>query len=299
MTTEDFVDFDRCPTFHAYATRYQPLRVSFYFALNDGLNAALAANDPIRASERIMALAANPGIDHKGHNLYSAVVHHSHLAELLAAYVLSIESSPLRPISMKWGEFQPQSFLLPDGRLRRILLVDRWTPEREQMERFSWRTAADTAITGRPMVITALVIGALREGLRPSGWTQAFIHPQNGGLRIAKRYGEFSESWRKVYRESSGKSAKEWLGMMQSDKAFEDTVFSVTEDVPRNRADVLAQMEQMAHERKAQVPRQTRSACYRFTPCPFLSACTKACSPADLGWVERDGVSPFPMLVSS
>jgi hypothetical protein len=296
MTTEDFAEHDRCPRFHAYSSRYAPFRVSFHYALNEALNAAIVANDPILASERVLALAANPGIDFKSSNLYSSVVHHSRLAEVLAAYCLSIESCLHPPIPTKWGSFTPQSFLLPDGRLRRIVLTDRWTPEREQMERFSWRTVADTAITNRPMVITAILIGSLRDGYRPSQWTQGFLHPQNGNLRISKRKGEFSESWKKVYREQSGLSALEWLKIMQDDGAFDDAVFSVTEDVPKNREEILSQMAEMAKEMTSPSPRQTRSACYRFTPCPFLPACATSQSPAALGWAEKDIPAELTML---
>ena len=299
MTTEDFFNHDRCPTFHQHNSRYQPFRVSFHHALNEALNTALSAADPILASERLMALAANPGIDYQSPNLYSAVAHHSRLVEVLATYLLTVESSTHPPIETEWGEFQPQSLLLPDGRLRRIVLTDRWTPEREQLERFSWRTAADTAITNRPMVITAILIGSLRDGFRPSSWTQAHAHPTNGIPRIAKRHGEFSEGWKKVYREETGKTALEWLGMMQSDGAFDDTVFSVTEDVPKNRPEVLEQMARMAGEMILPMQRQTRSACYRFTPCPFLPSCASCASPADLGWTERPTQSELTVLNSA
>lgn len=295
MTTEDFVELDQCPRRREYNARYAPFRVSFHFALNEALNAALSASDPILASEKMISLASSPGIDYKSGNLYSAVVHHSRLAEVLATYSLSIKSSVPAPISTEWGDFQPSSFLLPDGRLRRIVLTDRWTPEREQMERFSWRTAADTAITNRPMVITAFLIGSLRDGFRPSPWTQGFLHPQNGGLRIAKRHGEFSETWKKSYREQSGLNALEWLKIMQDDDVFDEVVHTVVQDVPKNRNEVLAQMDRMAHEMTSSPSRQTRSACYRFTPCPFLPACSTGKPPAELGWRERD--SPKPLMV--
>ena len=287
MTTEDFAEHDRCPRFRAYNARYAPFRVSFHFALNDALSIALVARDPVLASERVLSLAASPGIDFKSNNLYSSVVHHSRLAETLAAYCLSIESSSQSPIPAKFGPFTPQSFLLPDGRLRRIVLTDRWTPEREQMERFSWRTVADTTITNRPMVITAILIGTLRDGYRSSPWTQGFIHPQNGGIRIAKRHGEFSDSWKKVYREQSSLSALEWLKIMQDDGVFAESVFSITENPPANRAEILEEMAEMASEMSSSTPRQTRSACYRFTPCPFLLACSTSRSPAALGWAEK------------
>lgn len=298
MTTEDFYQFDICPRKRAWGERYQPFRVSLNFALNAALHAALAANSPIVASDTIMGFAANPGIDIASDNLYSAVTHHSRLAELLATYVLSVgPSTTPAPISTAWGEFQPRSFLLPDGRLRRIVLVDRWTPEREQAERFSWRTAADTAITNRPMLITALIIGGARGGFRPSPWTVGFQHPTNGGIRVQKRDGQFGDTWKRVYREHTALRALDWLRIMQSDGAFEERVVSIVEDVPPNRADVLDQLAAMAEEIHSGSLRQTRSACYKFTPCPFFPACSSARSPAQLGWTEKPSPSQ-PQMVS-
>lgn len=297
ISTEDFVEHDRCPRFRTWNARYAPFRVSINFALNEAIHEALAENDPMLASNRVVALAANPGIDLPSANLHSAVVHHSRLAELIAAYVLSV--GPLsvpEPLSLEWGDFQPRSFLTPAGRLRRIVLCDRWNPERERAERFSWRTAADTAITNRPMTITAILIGGLREGFRPSPWTLGYVHPANGGIRVQRREGEFVDSWRKVYREQAGTTPMEWLRIMQSDGAFEGRVISITEDVPKNRAEVLDQLADMAHSINSGSLAQTRSSCHRFTPCPFLPACSTVQSPPALGWTENPTPSPLRVL---
>ncbi len=289
MTTEDFVEHDICARKRTWGARYRPFRVSLNWALNDSLYAALAGNDPKLGSERLLSWAANPGIDLSVSDVYSPVVHHSKLVELLATYILAIEKCSVPPaLDLKWGQFQPKSFLLPDGRLRRIVLVDRWTPEREQLERFSWRTAADTAITNRPMLITAIVIGSARAGYRPSPWTTGYVHPQNGGIRVQRREGEFSDTWQKVYREQTSTQPLEWLKIMQNDGAFEGRVVSVVEDVPPNREEVLEQLAEMAGEINAGSVRQSRSSCYRFTPCPFLPACSTARMPPELGWVERE-----------
>ena len=219
--------------------------------MNESLYAAFAGNNPAFAAQKMMSLAANPGIDIDAKNLYESVIHHSRLVELIATYALSVGNCEVpSPISMKWGEFQPKSFLMAMVDLRRLVLVDRWSKDRENLERFSWRTAADTAITNRPMVITAIVIGGVRAGLRPSVWTQGYEHPANKGIRIERREGEFNDNWRMVYREQTSLKPVEWLREMQNDNAFEGRVFSFTEDVPRNRQEVLDHLAVMAEEIK-------------------------------------------------
>lgn len=301
LSTEDFALHDSCQALRTFSNRYQPLRVSINFALNESLHSAFSTGYPSDASGKMISLGTNPGIDMESGKLYESVIHHSRLVELLATYILAIERPTIpSPISCAWGEFQPRSFLTADGRLRRVVLVDRWTTEREKMERFSWRTAADTALTNRPMVITALVIGASRGGLRPSPWTQGFTHPQ-WGLRIQKRDGEnFADNWRSVYREQTDLKSLEWLTAMQKDGVFEGRVFSVTEDVPPNRAQVLDHLALMAEEMSGNPTRQTRSSCYRFRPCPFLPACASGQSPGQIGWIEKDiAAAPLPVLTSA
>ncbi len=288
LTTEDFAQHDICPRLHTYSSTYAPLRISINAAMNQAIHLALETSNPSMASDRLMSLAANPGLDIDG-QVYEAAIHHSRLVELLATYLLSIEKfSVPSPIPTKWGEFQPQSFLIPGNRLLRFVLCDRWSPEREQLERFSWRTAIDTAITGLPMTIIALVVGGMKEGRRASPWTVGFNHPQNSGLRILKRDGHLFEGWQKVWREDSSVKPIEWLRIMQEDGALEGRVYAVQQDVPVNRNEVLAQVEEMAKEIKSGSLRQTRSNCYRFRPCSFLPACLSAKSPAQLGWIEKD-----------
>lgn len=286
LNSEDFVQQDICPRSHTYASHYESLRVSLNFALNESLHTALSTGSPIAASDKLMELAARPGIEIDSRSLYDSAIHHSRLVELLASYVLAV--GPLsvpEPITCEWGEFQPRSFLTEDGRLRRVVLCDRWTPERELLEWFSWRTAIDSAITNRPMIITALVIGRVQNGFRPSPWTTGYEHPMTSEIRVQKREGRFVDSWRSVYRENTSIKALEWLRIMQEDGAFEGRVFSVTQSPDPS---VLPQVAQMAREMGSM--RQTRSSCYRFKPCPFLPACSTNQSPAKLGWVEKNSL---------
>lgn len=286
ISTEDFVQFDICPRSQVFTSRYEPLRMSLNGVLNESLYAALSAGSPIAASDKLMELAARPGIEVESRSLYDSAIHHSRLVELLASYVLAVGSlSVPEPIACEWGDFQPRAFLTKDGRLRRVVLCDRWTPERELLERFSWRTAIDSAITNRPMIITALVIGKVQNGFRPSVWTTGYEHPMTREIRIQKREGKFTENWRSHYRENTQIKALEWLRIMQEDGAFEGRVFSVTQNPDPS---VLPQVAQMAREMGSM--RQTRSSCYRFKPCPFLSACSQSKSPAQMGWIEKDSL---------
>ena len=286
LNSEDLALHDQCQRFQTYTSLYQPFRVSLNFALNESLHAAFEGDKASLAADKFMALATRPGIDIDAAKLYESVIHHVRLAELVATYVLSVEKTSVPgPITTDWGKFQPRSFLMADGRLRRVVLCDRWNKDRENLERFSWRTASDTAITNRPMVITAIVIGGIKAGFRVSPWTQGYEHPQTREMRVQRREGEFNENWRTLYREQTDLKPLEWLRLMQSDGAFENRVFSVTEDVPKNRDEVLESISRMASEMGSL--RQTRSACYRFRPCPFLKSCLEDQPPAQLGWVER------------
>lgn len=286
ISTEDFINFDTCPRSQVFTARYQPLRLSLNGALNESLYTALSAGSPIAASDKLMELAARPGIEIESRSLYDSAIHHSRLVELLASYVLAV--GPLKvpeSIACEWGDLQPRSFLTEDGRLRRVVLCDRWTPERELLERFSWRTAIDSAITNRPMIITALVIGRVQNGFRPSVWTTGYEHPMTREIRVQKREGKFTENWRSHYRENTQIKALEWLRIMQEDGAFEGRVFSVAQSPDPS---VLPQVAEMAREMGS--TRQTRSSCYRFKPCPFLPACSTNQSPAKLGWVEKNSL---------
>lgn len=290
LSSEDFSSFDICPRLATYSSTYAPLRVSVNWAMNTAIHTALETANPIAASDKLMELAARPGLDVDG-RIYESVIHHSKLVELLATYLLSIERFEIpSPIPTNWGEFQPSSFLIPGNCLLRFVLCDRWFPEREQMERFSWRTTIDTSLTNLPMTIIPIVIGGMREGRRPSVWTQGFEHPQSNQIRILKRDGDqFSDNWRKVWREELSIKPIEWLKLMQDDGAFEGRVFSVVQPAPPDQPEVVDQVAQMAGEMGSM--RQNRSNCYRFKPCPFLPACLSGKSPAQLGWIEKDSLT--------
>jgi len=290
LNTEDFSLFDLCPRRRLYELTYAPYRVPVSKAMADALHAGLSAADAGIAAEKLMSTAANPGLELPPENLYSACFHHSKLIEVITQYVLELEPllSLPGPIRLPWGEFQPLSFLTNSGDLLRVVICDRWDEQREQMERFSWRTAIDTAITGRPMTIIAIVIGRAEKGFRSSPWTIGYRHPSNKTIRIKKKGAEeFGSRWDRVYREQTDEKPLDWLTTMQEDGAFENHAFMFTEPPPVNAAEVLRQIDKMAADIGAGVHNQTRSACFKLRPCPFTPACLTAQSPAQLGWREH------------
>ena len=128
LSSEDFSSFDICPRLHTYSSLYAPLRVSVTRAMNQAIQLALSTANPIAASDKLMELAARPGLDVEG-RVYESAIHHSRLVELLSTYLLSIEKFSIpSPIPTSWGDFQPSSFLIPGNRLLRFVLCDRWSP---------------------------------------------------------------------------------------------------------------------------------------------------------------------------
>ena len=126
LSSEDLHKHDFCARFRTLDARYEPFRLTLTVALHEALNAALRANDASVAYEKFMSLAANPGLDIPPNGLYQIAIHHARMLEVIAAYCLSLPGERQGVISSSWGDFQPDSFLLPDGRLRRVVIVERW-----------------------------------------------------------------------------------------------------------------------------------------------------------------------------
>ena len=287
MTTEDFVRHDSCPRFQTWSREFELPRIPLSEVLHQSLRSGLLAGDPCAAYQWFMARASNPGIDIEGYNVYDVAQHHASLAEVVCAYLLGADGAWKQAEAVSWEgiEFQPLSFQMADGRLRRVVLCSTWNTLRELEEKNSWWTVADTAATGRPMLINAIVIGQSRGGFRLSPWTTGFRHPENGVLRIKKKEGRFTDNWKRIYRENTDFRTADWLQKMQEDGAFEDVVFSVTADVPPRRADVLLEMEQMAGEMGSL--RARRSSCYRYAPCPMIRLCPAGATPEMAQWKRR------------
>jgi hypothetical protein len=272
VNTEAIWQHDQCPRLRTWSALYELPRVPLVQALHDSLRAGLVAGNGMAAREAFMAMAARPGLDiESNYSLYDLAVHHAAMLEVITEYLAADGAwKPCAPVD----GFSPQSFLMPDGRLRRVVLCSAWNDLREQEERTSWRTVADTAMTGRPMLVNAIVIGQSRKGFRPSPWTTGYVHPENRTLRIQKREGKFTDNWKRVYREQTDEKPDAWLKLMQDDGAFEGLVyhFSVNPAGHDAQRDIVRINKEIAENRTD----MRRSACFRYAPCPFARLCHNA-----------------------
>ena len=294
ITTEDLFRHDQCNRLETWSLGFELPRIPLGEALNRSLRIGLLSGKPEKAYASLMEIAANPGLDVTARNVYDIAEHHACLLETVTTYLLGSEG-PWKPAgAVTCGfDFQPLSYQMEDGRLRRVILCSSWSPLRETEERASWWTVGDTAATGRPMLINVIVIGQSVHGFRPSPWTQAFVHPENGILRIRRKPSEktgpnpkFTDNWKKVYRENTDHKAIDWLGFMQKDDAFEGVVHYLTVEP---WGDVLEDMARMAKEIGEGKTTMRRSACYRYAPCPMAGLChaPKPLTPEGSNWARK------------
>jgi hypothetical protein len=169
--------------------------------------------------------------------------------------------------------------------------VDRWSDDRKQQETFGWRTVGEASVLNQPVLLTAVTIGASQTGRRHSPWSRCYRHPRNNTFRMQRKTSEedFSQSWRREWREDSGISTEKWLKQMRDDGCMTDLVHTVQVPPPARRKDYLVQIERLAGEmgRPDESPRF--AGCFGFNPCPFIAVChgTKAPDPGNYGFRLR------------
>jgi hypothetical protein len=291
IDTEYIAAHDQCPRLATWGAAYEFPRINLTDAMYKALRAGLESGIPSAAKDALITCASRPGLDITARNIFDIAMHHAAMMEVICAYLIGSDG-PWKPSDAIYGlpiDFQPLSYQMDDGRLRRVVLCSSWNALREEEELNSWRTVADTCTTGRPMLINAIVIGSSRKGFRPSPWTEAYIHPENGIKRVKKREGRFTENWKRVYRESTDDGPNEWLRLMQQDGAFEDLVRCVTADVPLRRNEYLSDMVKITGEIEEKRETMRRSGCFRYSPCGFSKLCNHSVlvTPEMAKWKRR------------
>ena len=293
MNTEEVVNHDICPKYGTWSSRFALPRVPVAHALYHSLRAGLIAGRGDKARETLLEIAADPGLDIIAPNVYDIAIHHAALMEVVAAYLTA--EGPWKPSGVVDG-FELESFLLPDGRLRRVVLCSTWSTLREQEERTSWRTMADVSISNRPMLINFITIGQSIKGFRATPWTRGYIHPENHILRVKRIASEktgpnprFTDNWKKVYREQTDHHPDSWLKIMQDDEAFDGLVQHCTVDVPANRSDILADLTRLEREIETGSLTMRRAGCFKLSPCPMASLCHRPgnMTPESSGWKRK------------
>ncbi len=283
MNADTLERYDRCRRLVAWDLQYVNFRLSpiraLYLALDEGLTGGDAEN-------KLMELAANPGLDLEGADVYALAKHYAALAATLTTYLRDTPWVKTQPVQ-NWTTQCYDS----GQELRRVVLVDRWNDQRKMSEIRSWRTVAETSMLNRPMLINFIVIGSTIEGRRVSPWTRTVAHPVSKQIRFAKKSHKidgFAASWVPVWRENWEGSTLEWLAGMQKDGVFTELVHSVRVPVSPRRDDIVRDINRIS-DAIASLPRNppmTRSACYQRTPCRYVDVChsPKGGTPADHGW---------------
>ena len=293
MNSNDVCLHDECPRLQTWSAEYALPAIPLAKALHDSLRAGLIAGRGNVARETLLQIAAEPGLDMQSAQMYDIAVHHAAMMEVITEY---LAPEPWIPAGQVDG-FEPDSFILPDGRLRRVVLCSAYSELRKREEVNSWRTMADVCVTGRPMLLNFITIGQSKKGFRSSPWVQGYIHPENGLLRTKRIATEktgpnpkFTENWKKVYREQTDHKPKEWLKIMQHDQAFDGLVQYLTVDVPPNRKEVLADLKRIEREIVSESLEMRRAACFRFAPCVFAGVCHKGLTPENAGFKRETKV---------
>lgn len=282
ISAEKLAVYEICPRRYlwtgTYRTRVSLVR-SIYMALDAGLR---TDKDPERTAENeLLALAASPGLDIVGHDVYAVAMHHAKLAGVLAAALRSAWTdpwTPVEPVTLPGGhEWQSAAYRTGDGHARRIALVDRWSDDRRQQECSGWRTVGEVCALDQPLLVTAITIGASHDKRRHAAWTRCWRHPRNRTFRFQRKTSteDFGSTWVSVWREDSGIKTDEWLTQMRADGCMTDLVHTVQVPVPTGRDAYLSEMKRIAEEMDSlpEVPPMRLAGCHGFSPCPFLGVC--------------------------
>jgi hypothetical protein len=283
-----------------FSLEWQPVRVTPLGAVYSALRHVMTCpatdySGPQIARDRVMEMAAERGVQTDRHDPYDLMVHHAHLAEVLARASRQPSQEPLTihpgvKVGSTGLEWKPEGYLIDGGtRLMRVVLANHWDDDRQMSELHSWRTVGDVSVTGLPMQIRVLVIGSVTNGRRYGHWTRARQHPYDKSLRFQRRSGQedgFSDSYKTVWREHAKIGPDPWIEQMSRDGVLREVAFTRNVIVPsgRQREMVLDDITRIGLEmeeawgvrNKIQFP-MTRSACDLAGPgrgpCLYQSSC--------------------------
>lgn len=286
---------DRCARSEFLARDWERVRVRPSDALLRAVEAGLeydGEEDPGQnAGDELMTIAAERGLDTSQADQYGQAHHLCSLADLLT-FFLRPGGPWQRPEDARVGKapWISSAFLDPSGtRLRRVVIVDRWSLERKRAEEHSWKAIGEVCAYEIPMTQTVLVVGQHRDGRRHSAWSKGWLHPMNNTLRIQKRSGEtFGGAWKPVWREDLGFSREKWLDAMTDDGVIGDLALEEEVKVPEKpeRSKILDLMERKMTEirKTVELPDPRPSVCDWPLPCQFLECCWNFTQPS-----ERNG----------
>jgi hypothetical protein len=300
MTTAEILALhDRCPRAAFYGKKWEASRIHPNEVLRQAVEAGLLTDeeDPGQlAGDTVMTLATERELAVEG-SQYSCAMHHAALSDVITTVLRAGMPKLGRPEDRECQSppWTSSAFLDASGlRLRRVLMVDRWSSEREAAESHSWRSLGEMSIFGMPMTLTVVVIGQRRDGKHHSPWSKGFLHPANRNLRIKKRDGEtFGKNWTQCWREEQAWISRDkWIDAMREDRVLHEAVFDVELDLPD--ADMMAKVRRLAQSKLREIrlarelPDPNISVCHYPVPCQFVDCCWNFKEPSErTGFIFR------------
>ena len=294
LTSHLLANWDRCHRLGVWAQSWEPIKITPLGAVYSALHHVLTLPQdeyrtvgPTCASDHVMTLAGERGLQTESTDPYGMAKHYAHMAEVLARAIRQPETEPLVRDGHIRDGYRVDSYLVEGGtRLLRYVLIDHWDENRAQSLLHSWDVIGDVCVTRLPMTLRALIIGHSKNNRRHGYWTRCSQHPSNRGIRFARKHNReegFSENWKRVYREETGIGPDAWLMGMARDRVLAESVKEIKVRVPQDEIQierVLSDIKLIGKEirKQAQYP-MTRSSCDHpvLGPCRYQCVCYAPC----------------------
>ena len=243
------------------------------------------------AGERVVEIGSQRELTTDFPGVYDQIIHTASLADVLSHALRKAVDEPWKlpePTSLPGGqEWRPSVFLAPSGTsLRRVVLVSNWSKDKHYSFCRDWTTIGNVCAYGVPMQLAICILGQVRDGKRYGYFSRGYRHPANRGLRFRKRTeGKFKSSWQTIFREDFDEiSTSDWLSAMHQDGVLADSAFSVTVDVPQEKArthvlDLAAKKLDRLMGLK-ELPDEQFTGCSWPTRCQFIAHCHAGLPPS-------------------
>ena len=270
-------NYEPCNRRGVWSRDWERIKIDLNELLQAGIAEGMTSSRPDfneAAGERIMEISAAREIVSDQFDLYSQVIHHCAIADIVSMAVRKATERPWglpEPVELPGGQtWHSEAFLSPDGQyLRRVALTTNWNDDKHYSFARSWWSLGEVAVFGLPMQQATIILGQSRGGKRHGAWSHGLRHPVSKQLRFRKRNDKanpFKSTWIEVWREDHDDiSTSDWLNAMIGDGVLADVAFNVDIPVPEKAA--RQRIVDLASRRLDEIWRTTE------LPLPQLSTC--------------------------
>ena len=288
--------YEPCNRKGAWGRDWQRAKIDIYELLQAGIAEGVISSRSdfgVAAGEEVVAISARREIVSDQYDLYSQVIHHAAIAEIVTSAIRKPSEPPwgiAEPVELPGGQtWYSDTFLAPDGlKLRRVALTSNWSDDKHYSFARSWYSLGEVAVYGLPMQQATIILGQMRGGKRHGFWSHGLRHPVSKQLRFRKKNDKgtpFKSTWIEIWREDYDQiSTQEWLNAMHSDGVLADVAFNVDIPVPEPKArqqivDLTSRRLEKIWTQK-DLPDPNLSTCFWPVKCEFVSNCHRGDPPS-------------------